>query len=259
MTIDRFFSARRSIVRKYLLTRSSDKWVILWDEVGNTIATISDGSSFLRSAIFSPDGQYICTSDIGSKVYFWDLNGRLIAELVHENHITSLSFSTDGNFLMTTSLDGTVALWDKNGKLLKSYRFESPVLGAHLTSDNQRIMALTREGQMTIREMATHSIEYFEELRGTILSIDISNDDELILTSSTDQTAKLWDARGNLLMDMAHHDSDITQVLIMPDQRSTIFVSKDNFVYTCPTPDSSLKYLASKPNPVLLEASFRMT
>jgi YD repeat-containing protein len=74
----------------------------------------------VRSATFSPDGQWVLTAceDGMARLYRLD-DPRPEAVQVFADHnakLFSAEFSPDGQLILTTSRDGTVRLWDRAGR-----------------------------------------------------------------------------------------------------------------------------------------------
>jgi WD40 repeat protein len=64
--------------------------------------------------------------------------------------------------------------------------------------------------------------------KGNILSTVFSPDGTRILTASDDNTAKLWDLRGNLLMDLHKHTKAVNSALFSPNGTLILTASDDN-------------------------------
>ncbi|MEQ9022124.1 MAG: hypothetical protein RLN82_05105, partial [Pseudomonadales bacterium] len=95
----------------------------------------------------------------------------------HDDSVTSAVFSPDGSQILTASADNTARLWDVKNHLLTMFQ---------------------------------HKKEFPDEefqVRGDhneVTSAVFSPDSSQILTASTDQTARLWDIKGNLLAEFQH-------------------------------------------------------
>jgi WD40 repeat protein len=97
--------------------------ILLWD-----ISDEDDGSSLLfrseerdsmiLSIAYSPDGQYLATGSINSKVQLWNVASRSLQTVFegHSNFIRSVCFSPNGKILASASDDRTVRLWDIEAK-----------------------------------------------------------------------------------------------------------------------------------------------
>lgn len=141
---------------QWLLTAGLDKsGARLWRTSGQFVAAFPDNGYYVTVAEFWPDGKHVLTVGKSPKLWntdgelvtsfempgarqvlvltnalllvpqdgqvasLWDLEGRLIAELVHEDYIRSAALSPDG-FRILTAAGNRAALWDFAGNLLSS-------------------------------------------------------------------------------------------------------------------------------------------
>jgi WD40 repeat protein len=75
------------------------------------------GQDSLRGVAFSPDRQFLLTSD-DRTVRVWDISGRRLKVMRTEGSIDEIAFSPKGQRLATVS-NGTANLWDTEGKNLR--------------------------------------------------------------------------------------------------------------------------------------------
>ena len=78
-------------------------------------ATLMGHTESVRSAQFSPDGNYIVTASSDNTVKIWRFNAgqaTLTATLVeHTDWVRSAQFSPDGHYIVTASFDKTAKIW----------------------------------------------------------------------------------------------------------------------------------------------------
>jgi WD40 repeat protein len=139
----------------------------LWDAA--TFREIGDFETIEFSVLrcdVSPDGRLVAASGIGPVVLIWDLQSRkLIARLGgHEpksiGGVFALRFSPDGKYLATGDFVGTVRLWNLDSNRTDWWMHEPIVLGSH---------------------------------GHPILSLVFSQDDQRLVSTSRDHTARVWD------------------------------------------------------------------
>ena len=81
--------------------------------------TLARQESFVRSVVFSPDGEMLASATDKGIVRLWHVStGTLQKTLTgHRQSVYTMAFSPDGSFLTSGSADGTVRLWDtRSGK-----------------------------------------------------------------------------------------------------------------------------------------------
>jgi WD40 repeat protein len=82
----------------------------------------------IRSAAFSPDGQWLAAGDQKGVLRVWQLSDRKLVHTIraHDARLIQLAFSPNSQTLATTSYSGEVVLWQiADGKKLKSIKMSS--------------------------------------------------------------------------------------------------------------------------------------
>lgn len=152
------------------------------------------------SARFSPDGTRIATASFDKTANLWDAQtGELLSCLRgHEDALIDAWFSRDGEVLATVSMDKTAKLWEvKSGAL----RFSLNAILLDLHPNSTRFAAVLPEGGVSIYSLKNRL--FLLSLSGhqsRVLRADFSPDGASIVTASSDQTAKLWDAQTGRLL-----------------------------------------------------------
>jgi WD40 repeat protein/energy-coupling factor transporter ATP-binding protein EcfA2 len=189
-----------------IVTVGYDHLVKMWDGEGNYIKDLvghesdSMGHSDVKSVAFSPDDQTIVTVSVDHKVIMWDGQGNKKKELNdHEDPVGYVTFSPNGEYFVTCGLwrDSTAKLYDKDGNLIASLGMD--------TGESKKL----------------NSWEW------GITSAAFSLDNQFLVTTSHDFTAKMWDINGNHLKTLEEHQADVNQVVFSPDGNLFITVSDD--------------------------------
>ncbi len=98
-------------ISKALITKNSTLFFPKVDGYPK-IKQISQHNNEVKSAVFSPDGQFILTACDDNTAKLWNLNRGPIATFQHGSWVNSAVFSPDGQFILTASDDGTAKLWE---------------------------------------------------------------------------------------------------------------------------------------------------
>lgn len=97
-----------------------------------------------ESAVFSPDGARVLTTDLGDVARIWDAHtGKELFQLVgHESWMSGALFTPDGKRVVTGSQDRSVRIWDAaTGKELRKLPSQAPVTQILLSPDGKRCLA----------------------------------------------------------------------------------------------------------------------
>ena len=66
----------------------------------------------MYAAEFSPDGSALATRGPDRVAKLWDLGGRPLATLAHDDEVYAVAFSPDGRHVVSGSWDRTLRLWN---------------------------------------------------------------------------------------------------------------------------------------------------
>lgn len=150
---------------------------------------------------FSPDGQAIAAVGSRGTLAIWKLDGTLLQVIdAHQVVTMGVNFSSDGKTVASASTDGTVKLW--------KFDPSSTVIGTSLS----------------------HKAKLLRTLKGhteAVMSVSFSPDDEIIATTSLDNTVKLWNKNGILLRTLTSHTSVVMGVSFSRDGNFLASASHD--------------------------------
>jgi WD40 repeat protein len=155
----------------------------------------------LNAVVFSPDGSQLAVADWGRGLYLWDVDTATLAVPVQEGRAVSVAFAPDGSKLawlagrdlsvwdMGPGEPTTIAYWD-----LGLGSVGDPG-GVDFNAFGDRIVLVTHQGQATVfRTEGMVQVGRQMRMDGRSDCARWSPDDTLIVTSSEDSSAQLWDA-----------------------------------------------------------------
>ncbi|MGB1242278.1 MAG: hypothetical protein ACPG49_07145 [Chitinophagales bacterium] len=151
-----------------IVISSSDGYVRLYNWKTNTFQKgFQAHSASINSVHFSKDGQYLASAADDKMAIIWNIQTteKMMILQGHESPVSHARFSADGNFLVTSSMDKAAKIWQINDSdvVRLDYRGHTgSVLDAHFLGENQN----------------------------------------RILTTSIDGSAKIWDDKGTLLQNL---------------------------------------------------------
>lgn len=127
----------------------------LWDAADwKFVRRIGQHKGGLWSVAFTPDGEQLVTSGIGTVVHVWDVSGGAARHALegHEHMVARIAVNAEGTRLATGGFDGVVCLWDlPKGKLLTSLKGHSGfVYGLGFSPDGQKLVSAGADGAIRI-------------------------------------------------------------------------------------------------------------
>ncbi|MEO2002598.1 MAG: WD40 repeat domain-containing protein, partial [Candidatus Poribacteria bacterium] len=159
----------------------------------------------LTAVEFSPDGSQLAVADWGRGLYLWDVDTATLAAPVQEGRPVSVAFTPDGSKLAWLSWrdpESALSLWDLG--TAKHASFPCADLGLNSVGDpggvdfnasGDRVVLVTHQGQATVfRTEDMEQVGRQMRMDGRCDCARWSPDDALIVTSSEESSAQLWDA-----------------------------------------------------------------
>lgn len=154
--------------------------------------------------VFSPNGEYLATGEVGDVVKIWRVSDLLkkemnengdksviakaVATFLHSSNVESLAFSPRGEVLATVSSEGEAAVWSMEN------------LERH--TDDLKPTPLYR-----LRHDAR------------ILSVSFSPSSEWIITGGLDCSARIWDRSTGALVGIFQHEQPVHSVWMLQDDQ----------------------------------------
>ncbi len=156
------------------------------------LLTLRGHSDFVQRGIFSPDSTKVLTSSLDGSVILWDAESGEVLHLhtAHSESVNDIDFNHDGSMFVTAGGDGKAVVWNTdNGQMVSSFN-------GHRSNG--------------------------------LITVDFHPTQNLVLTTSVDQTARLWDARSSReIMVYKGHQGPIWCAAFSPDGKKIITGSKD--------------------------------
>ncbi|EMR11736.1 hypothetical protein PNEG_00170 [Pneumocystis murina B123] len=191
-----------------MLASVSNRTLKIWNiKTGRCIRNLDCGYALCCS--FCLENKYVIVGTKEGYLEIFDIPSSTMVEriLAHKRSIWSLKIHPNGQGFVTGSSDKSVKFWDlkiikdlSDKEIMKLHIKEMRIL--NLTDDvlsvcfspDGRLIAISLL-DTTVKVFYTDTLKFFLSLYGhklPVLSMDISSDNKLLVTSSADKNIKLW-------------------------------------------------------------------
>jgi WD40 repeat protein len=197
---------------------------------------------------FHPQARSVASASLDGTARVWSAEtGEPLAELVgHGKAVEFVSYSRDGNTIVTAGRDAETRLWEPDtGRCLETFRVPDQFLDPINPFNKNPHGALTEDGAYLVTVTAGDFMMIFQPgliwsvrdrrllraLRheGSIRHISLVDGDRRVLTTSYDQTARIWDlGSGRLLRTFSGHEAAVRMGLVYAAGKLLVTVSPDS-------------------------------
>jgi len=185
----------------------------------------------VTSVAFSPDGDYLATSDTNGCVYIWEAaTGKqliLCKEQVinrEENiWIWSIAFSPISPILASSGISSTIQIWDINtGKILRSLDGHARQITSVVFSPDGKLLASTNHDH-TVKIWDVATGKCLQTLLGhetCVWAVAFHPQGKILASAGEDQLIKIWELRtGKCIQDLAGHQHWVKAIAFSPNGR----------------------------------------
>jgi WD40 repeat protein len=215
--------------------------VALEQKIGKDILAIEDPEA-VQTAVFMPNEQkYLSVSRDGKlKVKGFQTATKQIGTT--EATVISLEVSEDDGTIYAGTLEGVLEGWEQQSYF--GYELGTPAILCLDISPDGKLLAIGRErGDAILWNIEQKKLErLISGHQSAITDIEFSPDNQQLLTTSRDRTARLWDLSDSrkLPIIMDDHDDWVLTGCFDPSGRQIITGSQDEYVRTWPVDPQAL-------------------
>ncbi|KAF2206051.1 WD40 repeat-like protein [Delitschia confertaspora ATCC 74209] len=196
------FAARFDHTGQHIASGSMDRSILLWRTYGacDNYGILNGHKQAILDLRWSRDSRVLFSASADMTLASWDIeNGQRIRR--HEGHeevINCMDVSKRGEeFLVSGSDDGHIGLWDPRQKEAIEYiQTEFPVTAIALSEVGSELYTGSIDNDIKVWDLRKKTVAY--SLLGhtdTITSLEISPDQQTLLSNSHDSTVRTWDIR----------------------------------------------------------------
>ena len=222
------------------------KTVKLWDaRSGALVRTLEGHTSWVNSVAFAPHGNMLASGSWDSTIKLWDAHsGELLRTLEgHTEDVTSVAFAPDGNTLASGSDGNTIKLWDaRSGETLRTLESHTSLVDSvAFAPDGSTLASGSSDNAIKLWDARSGELQLSIDARGPgyerkghasdVDSVAFAPDGNTLVSGSSDNTIKLWDARsGEVLRTLDGHANEVRSVAFAPDGKTLASGSYDNTI-----------------------------
>ena len=204
---DFIYSGQYSTDGKRIVTASADGSARIWNATNGALLVSLRHEGKVYRAEFSRDNARVVTASADKTARIWDAaSGELKQTLRGHNSAMRLAqFSPDGKRVASVTESGTIRLWElDSGELLSEFWGRHPVNALAFSFSGARIVAACANGTAWLLDPGTVPMTA-TPVRHGIFALPLwhaafSRDDQFVLTTSEDTTARLWSATNGFPM-----------------------------------------------------------
>lgn len=238
-----------------VITAARDNTARLWDSASGKQLFVLEQPGFYPTAIFSPDGNRILTSAEKRDPVLWDARTGQMIFSVKGTGRSQARFSPDGSSFAagvgyTEKL--TIQIWStKDGSTLKVIPIRTWPDSVAFSPDGKRLLvnswwALTYNYLSGLWDLSTDKeIAAFNGHRSDTRGGTFSNDGRLIVTTSLDGSARLWNGfSGQLLSVLGQETPGLKYADLasdLRDQEANSAFSPDDRLLATPSIDGAVR------------------
>lgn len=238
---------------RLLATGSSDAagYIQVWDiATGKRLQVIAGHDDEVLSLVYSKDGSQLLSSSYDKTARIWDTQtGKEVHKFVgHTWWVWSAAFSPDEQHVVTAGHDGTAIVWEVNSdKRTPPFTgHHGPVFSVAFSPDGQQVVSAGHDRRVLVwspeavqpidfkslaagDDVAPPRFRSFEGHTDAVRSVEFSPDGSLLLSSSQDNTVRVWEyVSGQGLKTFRGHGGRVQAAAFLPDGKRILSASQDH-------------------------------
>ena len=221
-----------------LMSRSLDKTVRMWSADG-TLNWTYQFDHFVTGTLLSPDGsRVIATSASGELIILNAGTGELVVGEKPHTAFVSGCVSMGEQGFVTCSFDGTAKHWSWQGDVKRVVDLGGPVVSAQVASvSNSILFRLEVDGLVICNQDLAISKEWYATENESLIDASISPDGSHVITAHSDNSVRLWNAKGEEVMTPPLFSDSVWNCGFTPNGEHLWASSKDGTAWICDMPN----------------------
>ena len=201
-----------------MATVSNDGTIKLWQvSDGSLLKNLSGHKESVNGVSFSPTNKWMASASDDKTVKVWTYDGKLVANLRHEDSVTVIGFSADGQTIISGDELGKVHRWDWNQQKRQWNSNPTKQWLAHrggIYSLSLSNLFYRVNDSVEESEKVTEAESKF--MMGEVFNVRYKTE-QYLATASHDNLVKVWNLEGELVKEFKGHSGRVTTVSFSPD------------------------------------------
>jgi WD40 repeat protein len=176
---------------------------------------------------FSPDGKMIAIARFNENTSLFKIDGTLLASISEISQ--NLTFSPDNKILLSTPYGNTkLNFWNLDGSLVKT--ISDPLNDPIFSPDGKTLASIDTIGNIKLLDLEGKQFKTFVGCISPVFhsTLNFSPDGTIVAAScERDNTAKLWDLGGKLLVTLNGHNNTIERLKFSTDGKTIATLSNE--------------------------------
>ncbi len=242
-----------------ILVASKDGKARILDAASFRVLHVLPHGAAVTSASYGPGGATVVTTSEDGTARLWDAGtGSLVRTFRHAGPVLGASFG--GRLLATASADRTARIWNlANGRLVRVLKHPGTVNAAVLNRRGTLVATVAEDPAGVLRarlfDVLTGRLVWTSPEKG-VTGVVFSADGRLLVTTSTDRSARIWDVSTERLLHVLKHEGHVVSASFSPDGTQLVTASEDGAAWVWDVATGARQLLLTGPTGFVESASF---
>lgn len=189
--------------------------------------TFKGHSQSITHLSFTPTGDVLVSSSLDKTLKSWNWKQEKFLKTFtgHTDEVRSFDIDSHGETVISGGMDHSLRIWNlKDGTLRSEITTDAPVIQLHLDASNRQIAVSLEQRFVQFWTLgSSEKIKTFDAHQQAVTSLQFSNHDKYLISSSFDKTFKIWDLEQNTSLRIYPTEQhQIQEILLHPNGKELL-------------------------------------
>ena len=201
-----------------------------WNLTGDVVATFAGHHGNIITSRFSPDGSMVLTACKDGSSCLWKADGTLLQSFdKHNGSVNDAIFTCDGKVAVTISNDSIAAIHDLETNAVTKIRGAAAITAACQSPEPNVFAIGDAKGDVSVCDVSGKVLRTFHGHDARVNSVAFSYDGKYVVSTSSDETAVLWDILGQRQYTFRGYENKVNSAVFSPDGKYILTTSDDGY------------------------------